>query len=236
MTSDDRISIEEMAALFGSEAPIEAIELICSDNIDVSEIRKRLAEMAGRDTQQCMIEKLAEEIYQLWPAFTETMKMPWVQFIEFFPIESENIRQVARRAMDSASQMLCSQEIPGVMAENDHRIFVFGSNLAGRHGRGAARWALRFRGAVWGVGEGLTGQSYALPTKDERIRTLPIERISDHVERFLIFARNNPSLHFQLTPVGCGLAGYRAEQIAPMFRDAPPNIDIPEEFRAYLET
>lgn len=109
-------------------------------------------------------------------------------------------------------------------------VFVFGSNLAGRHGAGAAADAVRYFGAVYGKGQGLQGQAYALPTKDSRIRTLPLADIAQHVERFLDFARSQPDLVFHLTPVGCGLAGYSPAQIAPMFRSAPSNVIQPAEF------
>lgn len=109
-------------------------------------------------------------------------------------------------------------------------IFVFGSNLAGRHGKGAAKWALDRFGAKYGQGEGLQGTSYAIPTKDRNIQTLPHRRIRVHVLRFLKFAREHPELNFQLTPIGCGLAGYAPEQIAPLFADAPDNVLQPPEF------
>lgn len=115
----------------------------------------------------------------------------------------------------------------------DH-VFVFGSNRAGRHGKGAALWARQNRGAIYGVGEGMQGNSYAIPTKDEHLRTLPLDQIRLHVEAFLDFARYRPDLRFQLTPIGCGLAGYRPEQIAPMFRDAPSNVIMPPEFESVL--
>lgn len=111
----------------------------------------------------------------------------------------------------------------------DH-VFVFGSNLAGRHGKGAALWATQHRGAVYGIGIGHAGNSYAIPTKDINIKTLPLDRILRYVEWFLDFAMSRPDLTFQLTPIGCGLAGYKPEQIAPMFRDAPPNVILPDEF------
>lgn len=113
-------------------------------------------------------------------------------------------------------------------------IFVFGSNLAGRHGKGAALWASRHRGARYGQGEGLQGQSYAIPTKDGSLRTLSLEEIGLAVGRFIAFATERPELTFELTPIGCGLAGYVPAQIAPMFRDAPANVQLPEAFRAAL--
>lgn len=119
-------------------------------------------------------------------------------------------------------------------------IFVFGSNLSGLHGRGAAEFARTHRGAVMGQAQGLQGNSYAIPTKGEwsklshRFPVLPLTTIQQHVETFIEFARSNPMLRFQLTPIGCGLAGYQHEQIAPMFRDAPLNVLLPHEFKRVL--
>ena len=107
-------------------------------------------------------------------------------------------------------------------------IFVFGSNLAGRHGKGAALCARNDYGAEYGVGEGRTGNSYALPTKDENIKTRPLEDIKYSVNRFIEYANNHPHLTFKVTKVGCGLAGYNESQIAPMFAEAPQNCQLPE--------
>lgn len=113
-------------------------------------------------------------------------------------------------------------------------VFVFGSNLAGRHGKGAALWARHHAGAIYGCGEGHQGNSYAIPTKGYRLETLPLDQIARHVESFLAFARYRPDLTFRLTPIGCGLAGYRFDQIAPMFSNAPDNVQIPTEFADVL--
>lgn len=110
-------------------------------------------------------------------------------------------------------------------------IFVFGSNLAGRHGKGAALHARQNCGAKYGVGVGRTGNAYAIPTKDERIQTLPLERIAPHVADFLSYARANPALEFEVTRIGCGLAGYTDSQIAPMFAGAPDNCKLPDGWR-----
>jgi len=106
-------------------------------------------------------------------------------------------------------------------------IFVFGSNLAGRHGAGAALHALKHKGAVLGVGVGLRGRSYAIPTKDERLRTLPLARIKPYVDAFVLFARCHPEMQFEVTRVGCGLAGYADHNMAPMFRHSPSNCILP---------
>lgn len=105
-------------------------------------------------------------------------------------------------------------------------VFVFGSNLAGRHGAGAALVALQKFGARPGCGIGFQGSGgahcYAIPTKDERLRVLPLHVIAQHVQAFLAFAHANKHLNFFITRVGCGLAGYRNSDIAPLFAGAPP--------------
>lgn len=106
-------------------------------------------------------------------------------------------------------------------------VFVFGSNLAGVHGAGAAAWAYRFAGAHWEVGEGLMGESYAIPTKNRQIQTLPLEEIEKHVKNFLVFAESHPELEFFVTRIGCGLAGYKDDEIAPLFYDVPQNVELP---------
>ena len=113
----------------------------------------------------------------------------------------------------------------------DKRIFVFGSNLAGRHGKGAALDARKYHGAIYGQGVGPQGESYAIPTKDERLRTLPLEEIEGYVSDFLDYARSRPDLRFQVTAIGTGLAGYRHKDIAPMFTEAPDNCDLPAEWQ-----
>lgn len=109
-------------------------------------------------------------------------------------------------------------------------VFVFGSNLAGRHGKGAARDALKF-GAVKGKGEGHYGQTYAIPTKDWDMDPLPIEDIWFGVILFLGCAASHPELTFLVTPIGCGLAGYKPSQIAPMFKGSPLNVVLPACFQ-----
>ncbi len=111
------------------------------------------------------------------------------------------------------------------------KIFVFGSNMAGRHGKGAALFAFQKRGALYGQGYGLQGNSFAIPTKDERIRTLPLPYIRIWVDLFIEFAREHPELEFEVTRIGCGLAGYTDKDIAPMFRNAPINCELPEGWR-----
>lgn len=110
-------------------------------------------------------------------------------------------------------------------------IFVFGSNLAGVHGAGAAHCAYNEHGAIWGKGIGHHGDSYAIPTKDHNIRTLPVERIQEYVIQFMLYANEHPELKFQVTRIGCGLAGYTDKDIAPLFKGAPLNCELPEGWR-----
>jgi hypothetical protein len=126
--------------------------------------------------------------------------------------------------------------VDAVMMDDPNAIFVFGSNRAGAHGGGAARTAHQSYGAEWGKGEGLTGRAYALPTKDHAIRTLRLDEVALHVDRFLTFARSHPEMRFAVTRIGCGLAGYSDQQIAPLFIDAPANCDLPEGWREFANT
>lgn len=107
-------------------------------------------------------------------------------------------------------------------------IFVFGSNTTGRHGKGAALYAKKYRGAINGIGEGLQGKSYAIPTKDYQLQTLPLFLIEAHVRVFINFAFQCNNLRFYVTRIGCGLAGYKDQDIAPMFKHAPDNCLLPE--------
>lgn len=106
-------------------------------------------------------------------------------------------------------------------------VFVFGSNEAGIHGAGAAETALEYFGAEWGNGVGMQGNSYAIPTKDKKIKTLPLDKIQEYVKDFLEFAKDNKHLEFNVTAIGCGLAGYDAHDIAPMFKGHTNNVKLP---------
>lgn len=105
-------------------------------------------------------------------------------------------------------------------------VFVFGSNLAGRHGKGAALDAVREWGAEYGVGEGMTGNAYAIPTKGRRLQPLAFSEIDGAICRFLSFARTAPEIRFLLTPVGCGLAGHKKRDVLAVLRreGLPPNV------------
>lgn len=110
-----------------------------------------------------------------------------------------------------------------------NEIFVFGSNLQGAHGGGAARFAYEHFGAVWGKGEGLFGQSYAIPTMQGGVET-----IKPYVDDFLQFAAVHGELDFLVTEIGCGIAGFTPQEIAPLFFKAIENdiknVFLPESF------
>ena len=114
-------------------------------------------------------------------------------------------------------------------------IFVFGSNISGLHGAGAARFALEYKGAVLRLAHGHQGQSYAIPTKDREIReTLPLEEIQEYVDNFIHYAKFNSLLTFQVTRIGCGLAGLTDDQVAPMFKEASDNCWFDEKWKPFL--
>ena len=115
------------------------------------------------------------------------------------------------------------------LAENE--IFVFGSNLAGAHGGGAARLAYRKFGAVWGEGVGMHGRTYAIPTMQGGVQT-----IKPYMDEFIRFAKEHPSLTFLVTRIGCGIAGFQDRDIAPLFKAAinVENIILPKGFVDYI--
>jgi len=117
---------------------------------------------------------------------------------------------------------------PAIIRElRSNEVFVFGSNLAGAHGGGAALLAYRKFGAIWGQGVGLQGQSYGIPTMQGGVET-----IRPYVDEFIRFAKEHTEYKFLVTRIGCGIAGFRDEEIAPLFKDAleVENIILPEEF------
>jgi hypothetical protein len=119
---------------------------------------------------------------------------------------------------------------------SENEVFVFGSNLSGIHGKGAAKTAKKW-GAKNGEGEGLFGKTYALPTVKEKIRgTLSLSKIAHHIEVFGECVRANPDKVFLVTEVGCGLAGLKVEDVAPLFKGLAkePNIVFPQSFVKYL--
>ena len=125
---------------------------------------------------------------------------------------------------------------PNICFLQKNEVFVFGSNEAGIHGAGAARAAYDKFGAVLGQGYGFAGSSFAIPTKDKSIETLPISKIKIYVDKFIIYAAEHAELDFLVTKIGTGLAGLSVEEIAPLFEDAIyiNNIYLPREFHDFF--
>src|SRR5690606_6512305 len=135
----------------------------------------------------------------------------------FIPYPSKGIKECIKAAVDAVEAFKRYSD------KEESMIFVFGSNFSGIHGAGAAKYALKHKGAIWGQGVGLQGGSYAIPTKDRNIETLPLDVIEFYVAEFIIFAGNHPEMQFEITPIGCGLAGYSRRDIWPMFKGVPSN-------------
>lgn len=109
-----------------------------------------------------------------------------------------------------------------------NHVFVFGSNLAGRHGKGAALAARKYFDAEYGVGYGRTGSAYAIPTKDRNLKPLKLVDIGYHIMSFLWFAALNDHIIYVVTKIGCGLAGYTEREIREWFMHSPPNVILPK--------
>ena len=113
-----------------------------------------------------------------------------------------------------------------------NEVFVFGSNLSGRHGKGAAKTALGW-GAIWGQPSGIQGKTYGIPTKDKSVyKTLTIDQIKPHIDAFISWAKYHTGNVFLVTEIGCGLAGLKPKDIAPLFKEAidVENIYLPARF------
>lgn len=114
------------------------------------------------------------------------------------------------------------------------KVFTFGSNAAGIHGAGAAKEAYKKHGARWKAGYGHYGNSFAIPTKDSKIQTLPIVQIKAYVDGFKAYAADHPELTFQVTRLGCGLAGYQDKDIAPLFIGSSFNVEFDSAWKSFL--
>lgn len=114
----------------------------------------------------------------------------------------------------------------------ENEVFVFGSNLSGRHGAGAAKQAMKW-GAKYGQGNGIQGKTYGIPTVNAFVtQKLPIIQINSYVQEFIKYTRDHQELHFLVTAIGCGLAGWTEDDIAPLFLETTVmnNVSLPKEF------
>ena len=124
---------------------------------------------------------------------------------------------------------MSKEDNPIITSLPEGQYFVFGSNEAGRHGKGAALCAKKYFGAIYGQGHGEQGMSYAIATKDASLRSLSIDTIAENVIVFIQHATNHPHKIFAVSRVGCGLAGYKDEDIAPLFNGHPSNVYFLED-------
>lgn len=134
--------------------------------------------------------------------------------------------------IETRNQKAATPENIRKLGPND--VFVFGSNYAGNHGKGAALTAKRKFGAVEGIGTGLSGRSYGIATKDHNLRILPLYKISIQVQQFRRFVDAHPNLTFYVTKIGCGLSHYKPRDIKSLFDLAAPwpdNAILPIEFQ-----
>lgn len=122
-----------------------------------------------------------------------------------------------------------------IKALPEDSVFVFGSNLAGTHQGGAAKIAHQHFGAMKGVGRGWSGQSFAIPTMNEHLQQMPLSQIQHYIEDFKIYTQNHPKIKYFITAIGCGVAGYKVEEIAPMFKGISHNVIFPASFRPFVE-
>ena len=199
-----------------------------------SAIRLAVSLGGDSDTIACITGGIAEAFYHEIPAtIVEEMhhRLPeefWTVINELYAAVSDN--HTSNRVNATAPKPQ-SRITPDYISELRHNeVFVFGSNARGMHYGGAAAFAVGRFGAIMGQGEGLQGHSYAIPTMEG------MENMRAAVDRFIAFAQEHPELTFLVTPIGCGIAGYSPEDIAPLFVAAKTldNVHLPESFRKYM--
>lgn len=170
------------------------------------------------------------------PEFKNKFRLVTFSIIEDHNSNKRNLRAFEKVFGNNTSQGMektIRRPAPDlIMQLEPGQIFVFGSNLQGAHAGGAARIAAERFGAIWGQGVGLQGQSYAIPTMQG-----PASSIKPYVDEFIDFADSHPEYEFLVTRIGCGIAGFRDEQIAPLFKAALKitNIRLPKTFLDILD-
>lgn len=205
------------------------------DSEDFEEAIRLAVSLGGdSDTLACITGGIAEAFYKKIPQnmVAETMaRLPQQlqSILESFASSSNYSEQYASY-FESKVQKRYTPEHINYLEENE--IFVFGSNLQGWHGGGAAAAAHMWFGAIWGCGVGIQGQSYAIPTMHGGVK-----EIKPFVDEFIVYAKEHPELTFLVTRIGCGIAGFKDDEIAPLFREAKDmgNVILPESFHRVLE-
>ena len=194
----------------------EAIIAFLESHDYESAIRLGISLGGDSDTIGAITGGIASAYYGIPDSIIEEVK-------RFIPFEFIDIVEKFENSMNTEKRI--SPDFINYLKENE--IFVFGSNLDGMHGGGAARAAYNKFGAIWGQGVGLQGQSYGIPTMHGGV-----DVIKPYVDEFINFAKSQPELKFLVTRIGCGIAGFRDEEIAPLFKDAIEieNIYLPKSF------
>ena len=196
-----------------------------------STIRLAVSLGGDSDTQACIAGGIAEAFYKDIPAeiVSRAIRLVPSYFIatlkRFYDAVNYHPKYIDMEQKEKQMER-CTPDFIRSLEPNE--IFVFGSNLAGAHGGGAARIAMDKFGAVWGQGVGLQGQSYAIPTMQGGVET-----IKPYVDEFIEFVKNHPEYKFLVTRIGCGIAGFTDEEIAPLFKEAQSleNVWLPRSFR-----
>lgn len=161
----------------------------------------------------------------------ELSKEEFLEYVSYINKKISTDIQMYVREVEEEPKMKTQFTPEEIDSLDENEVFVFGSNLAGRHGAGAAKLAVDKFGAIYGQGCGLQGQSYGIATKGKQMEILSLDDIELQVENFLTFAELNPQLTFYTTMIGCGLAGYTPCDIAPLFKgEIPENVILPKEF------
>ena len=235
---DLTLSWEEIHPTYGWEdscqgtVPPAVISFLDSNGFEDA-IRRAVALGGDSDTLACITGGIAEAFYKDIPGkmlYETVLRLP-AELISIYNTfaKSSYYKELYLSYGNCEPVRRCTPEY--ITSLNRNEIFVFGSNLDGLHGGGAARAALDHFGAVWGQGVGLQGQSYAIPTMQGGVET-----IKPYVDDFILFAAEHPELTFYVTRIGCGIAGFRDEEIAPLFKEAlnMDNVVLPMSFYDYF--
>lgn len=235
---DLSVHTDELRKTYGWEDSCQgtvppAIRAFLDSNDFEDAVRIAVSLGGDSDTLACITGGIAEAYYQHIPdtilrQAAEKLPAELLRVIDYFKQGSFYLQMSPRKFMGKVDDIVERRYTPEHIKELEKgQVFVFGSNLAGAHGGGAAAAAVRYFGAVWGQGVGMQGQSYAIPTMHGGV-----DAIRPYVDEFIQYAKEHPEMTFLVTRIGCGIAGFREEQIAPLFAAALdlPNVVLPKTF------
>lgn len=240
---DLSVHTDELRKTYGWEDSCQgtvppAIRAFLDSNDFEDAVRIAVSLGGDSDTLACITGGIAEAYYQHIPdtilrQAAEKLPAEFLRVIDYFKQGSFYQQMSPREVLGKVDDIVERRYTPEHIKELEKgQVFVFGSNLAGAHGGGAAAAAVRYFGAVWGQGVGMQGQSYAIPTMHGGV-----DVIKPYVDEFIQYAKEHPELTFLVTRIGCGIAGFRDEEIAPLFSDALAlrNVLIPKSFVDVLD-